>query len=173
MPQKKRLTSTIHIRTIVRGKDDVDATAKKLVDKLRQLEMQEWRIKRDRRAIQLALHAAGIRPGMDVNSNELSYAQDLPFMNKTLSESCEQILKDSEGQWLTKTQVEYLVVRGGYSFSAKDSKNSVDVTLRRLAVDGKCAADRVRGSRGNRYRWMNEKSSGELNRALEEMDKSK
>jgi hypothetical protein len=85
--------------------------------------------------------------------HEHEYRTFLPFANLSLPEGCEKILRDYKGEKLSKSHIEYLLARGGYRFDAKDSKNSVDVTLRRLAADRKCEADRVRGMRGNRY-WI-------------------
>lgn len=163
MDTKNRLTVTNGIRTI----EHVDATGKKLVERMRQLEAQRWRIDRELRSLRTALDVAGIKPpsrfpseGTDPNESE--YALNEPFRKLTLADTCDRILKDYTPEWLTKNQVEYLATRGGYDFSTKDSANSVDVTLRRMAAAGKCEAERVRGSRGNKYRWMPEPKEDEV-----------
>ena len=107
----------------------------------------------------MALKLAGITPEISTiasaeDTRETEYAWREPFKEGTLTEACERVLQDYSSKWLTKSQVEYLITRGGYRSTAKDAKNSVDVTLRRLAENGKCDAKRVRGSRGNTYRWI-------------------
>ena len=139
----------------------MDATTKALLKKLQDLERQRWRINREIEAIQTALKLAGITPTLHdafsvPDPNEWTYAHDQTFAQSQLNEACKQILKDYQGKWLTKAQVEYLVTRGGYKFATENTKNSVDVTLRRLAADGFCEAERVRGSRGNKYRFFAE-----------------
>jgi hypothetical protein len=132
----------------------MDATTKKLLKRLRELETDKWRIDKELQSIQTALSVAGAKPG-DMwfpAEHETLYAATRPFAHMSLADSCEKILKDYQGRWLTKSQVEYLLARGGYESQAKDSKNSIDVTLRRLAGVGKCQAERVRGSHGNKYR---------------------
>jgi hypothetical protein len=69
----------------------------------------------------------------------------------------EDYSKNHPADYLTKTQVEYLAKRGGYKFSTADSKNSVAVTLRRLATEGKIEAQRIRGAAGNKYRQKQQK----------------
>ena len=162
MPEKYRLTSTNGYRTIVRVEKEprkVDATTKSLLRQLRELESENWRTREKIRSIHTALKLAGVKPDVDTllggqDGHESGYAVRVPFAQTALIEACEQVLKDYGDIWLTKSQVEYLITRGGYKSSAKDAKNSVDVTLRRLAADGKCDVKRVRGSRGNTYRWI-------------------
>jgi len=159
---KKDLTETDSIRTIVQNREgeEVDATAKKLVERMRQLEMEQWRINNELRAIRTALDVAGVKPSYKFKTlsdpTESEYVRNQPFNKTTLAEVCYAILKDYKPEWLTKSQVEYLAIRGGYNFSTTDSKNSIDVTLRRMAGAGKIEADRVRGSRGSRYRFIPE-----------------
>jgi DNA-binding HxlR family transcriptional regulator len=163
MIRRNRLTSTNEYRTVVRVEEEprkVDATTKSLLRQLQELEREEWRIREKVRAIHTALKLAGIKPDVKTISSwgqdehEAEYARQEPFAETTLTEACEKVLKDYADKWLTKSQVEYLITRGGYKSSAKDAKNSVDVTLRRLAGDGRCDVKRVRGSRGNTYRWI-------------------
>jgi hypothetical protein len=135
----------------------VDATAKKLLAKQDELERTRWRIEQELRAVRMALNLAGVRPGdstAKMDHREGEYYVQHTFAKMTLGEACETILKDFGEQWLSKSQIEYLIVRGGYQFSAKDSKNSVGVTLQRLAEGQKCAVQRTRGAAGNRYRWI-------------------
>ena len=160
MNRKNRLTSTNETRTIVQRSKKMDATTKSLLRQLRQLEFESYHVRDKIKAIQTALRLAGVRP--ETNSSQLwasdthesNYRVTQPFAEIPLTEACEQVLKDYRDKWLTKSQVEYLITLGGYKSSAKDAKNSVDVTLRRLAAEGKCDVTRVRGSHGNRYRWI-------------------
>ena len=162
MHAKNRLTGTNTYRTLGRNEKEcleVDPTARTLLRQLQELEREEWRIREKVRTIHSALKMAGIKPDVTAVSwgqdeHEAEYARKEPFSETTLTEACEQVLKDYADKWLTKSQVEYLITRGGYKSSAKDAKNSVDVTLRRLSEGGKCDAKRVRGSRGNTYRWI-------------------
>ena len=162
MTQKKHLTSTngsLTLLGVLGNEEGMDPTTRKLFNQLRELERESWRIREKVRAIHMALNLAGVRPPVsDLLSSpdpkEMDYAAKLPFADTLLSEACQQVLKDYRDKWLTKSQVEWLVARGGYKSSAKDPKNSVDMALRRLAGDGKCEVERVRGSRGNRYRWI-------------------
>ena len=157
-----RLTITNGYRTIVRVEKEprkVDATTKTLIRQLRELESENWRTREKIRSIHTALKLAGVKPDVSTllggqDPHESEYFVKEPFAQTTLTEACEQVLKDYGDIWLKKSQVEYLINRGGYKSSAKDAKNSVDVTLRRLAADGKCDVKRVRGSRGNTYRWI-------------------
>lgn len=159
---KNRLTSTNEYRTVVDATEEprrVDATTKNLLRQLRELESENWRTREKIRSIHTALKLAGVKPDVSTllggqDRHESDYAVREPFAETTLIQACEQVLKDYGDNWLTKSQVEYLITRGGYKSSAKDAKNSVDVTLRRLAGDGKCDVKRVRGSRGNTYRWI-------------------
>ncbi len=138
----------------VRGK--VDETTSKLVRQLRVLELKQREVEADIEAIQRALELAGVKPNeREVATAESYYAKNRPFKNATLVNACLRILKDTaEGDgWLTKSEIEYLVSRGGFEFSAKDSKNSVDVTLRRLVADDRCEVVLSKGKVGNKYRF--------------------
>lgn len=160
--ERNRLTSTNEYRTLganKKGTREVDATARSLLRQLQELEREDWRIREKIKAIHTALRMAGIKPEVGEilwgqSPHETEYAVKEPFAEATLTESCEQVLKDYASHWLTKSNVEYLITRGGYKSSAKDAKNSVDVTLRRIAADGKCEAERARGAKGNKYRWI-------------------
>lgn len=173
---KNHLTSTIGYRTFVheaRGdkEKEVDATTKKLVQRLRELKRQQDEVKQEISVIERSLKIAGIRLGGSKSLIEESYAREHPFANMPLSEACLSILADfnvNDREWLTKSQIEYYLVRGGYEFSAKDSKNSVDVTLRRLATDARCVAERSRGSKGNLYRGIAQSNQAKLVIQLQE-----
>ena len=155
---KNVLTCTTQTRTI----SDMDATAQQLLEKLTELERQAESINQKIYSIKTALELIGIRPedrtpfdeGMDS-----AYARMLPFLNTSLVEACKRVLMDHKRQALTKSQIEYFAGVGGYRFATDDSKNSVDVTLRRLVAQGCCAVDRNRGPHGNRYIWISERDS--------------
>jgi hypothetical protein len=134
----------------------MDPSVKKMLKDLQDLEFKRSIISRDIDALKRVLTRLGVKPDSHT-LNEGKYAVDQPFKEMALTEACLKVLKDHKGEWLTASQIEYLIARGGYEFSTKTSRNSVDVTLRRFADAGTCDADRTRGSRGNRYRWMPEK----------------
>jgi hypothetical protein len=161
-PQKKRLTLTDAIRTLVTGgdKERVDASVKKLLAELKVAEAEQYRLSQRIRSILSALAIVGVRPyftGLvrdgDTDSREKDYASRRPFENMKLSEVCEKIVHDYKGHPLRRSQVEYLATIGGYEFETKDVSNSVDVTLRRLASAGKIVVHRRRGSGGSQYGW--------------------
>jgi hypothetical protein len=163
--KRKHLTVTDGIRTIsFEGTEEVDASVKKLLHELRKAEGEKWRAQRRIHSIHTALSILGVKPEacgsmLDEDRYEVEYSAKEPFKGLTLAETCTRILRDYAGKWLTRAQVEYLATRGGYDFSTKDPSNSVDVTLRRMASAGKCEADRVRGSRGSKYRYVASKAT--------------
>jgi len=158
-PITNPLTCSTESRTVkVEQANKVDATTKSLIKQLRDLETKKWAISSDIDAIKRALSLAGVKPSE--SHSEGLYAARQPFKDMRLSEACAQILRDHSEQWLTKSQVEYLLVRGGCPFSTDDTKNSVDVTLRRLADQNLCMAERAMGSRGNKYRHIEESITG-------------
>jgi hypothetical protein len=131
----------------------MDATAKKLIDRLRELEIKKMGINLDIDAIKRSLAMLGIKLPQSIATKEAEYVSVRPFREMPLTEACIKVLRDHPQEWLTKTQVEYFLVRGQFTFTAKDPKNSLDVTLRRLAESGTILAQRMRGASGNRYRW--------------------
>ena len=153
-----RLTCNSAFVTLLHDTDvDMDATLKKLVKKLDELQVQRMRIAREIDAINTALKSLGLKPKpMNMDAHEALYVQQKPFTGTTLPEACKMVLKDYRDRWLTKGQIEWLVVRGGYNFAAKDSVNSIHVTLQRLATEGSILSERVKGSRGNKYRFADE-----------------
>ena len=167
---KNDLTSTIPIRTLVsdiRKGCEVDATTKKLLERLRELEQRDWAIRQEISAIHTALKIADVKPPASnrmpkIDEHESTYAIRRPFTSSTLSDACHQILKDYKSEWLSKSQIEYLVNRGGFKFTASDPKNSVDITLRRLAESGLIDVERVRGPAGNKYKCRNQEKPEEV-----------
>jgi hypothetical protein len=144
----------------------MDATTKKLVERLEQLEFQRANITHEIGAIMTALTVAGVKPDKGLfittpDGQEDQYLRKQPFADISLRESCEKVLRDRRGEWLSKSEIEYLIVRGGYQFATSNTKNSVGITLQRLKKEGWCAVDRSRGSRGNRYRWLEESSQAQ------------
>lgn len=156
---ENNLTCTNAISTLLL---DVDATGTKLMQQLENLERERGRITHQIDAIRLALTLAGIKPGnpkVSPSSQEAQYVIKKPFSEMSLPDACLTILKDHKSEWLSKSEIEFLILRGGYKFSTKNSKNSVGVTLQRMKDDGKCEVERVRGAHGNRYRWLPERSA--------------
>ena len=147
--------------------DGMDATAKKLVARLAEIDEQRARLRRERDAITTALAATGWRPpdaSQNVYSHEEStYITTEPFRTMSLADACLSVLRAYAGktqaheQWLDKSQVEYLVTRGGYPFKTGNPTNSVNITLRRLAKEGFCEAHAAHGSRATRYRFKKER----------------
>jgi hypothetical protein len=137
----------------------VDATTRKLVERIKVLEYEKWRAEAEIESIKVALRAAGVKLESiekQVFIHEPRYVSLQMFEGFSLRESCEEILQHHPGQWFSKSDIEYLIVRGGYKFNTDDSKNSVAVTLQRMKEDGRCEVERARGARGNRYRWRME-----------------
>ena len=112
----------------------MDATALKLVQRLSELDEQQNRILRERTAILTALEVAGVKPKGQAKgfpgSQETNYEVNQTFRGRSLPAACEIVLKDHKGQWLTKSEIEYLIVQGGYGFATGNPKNSIGVTLR-------------------------------------------
>ena len=159
---KNSLTCTPQYRTLYavsRTAREMDATAKRLVEKMADLQRQITKLQRQSYSIGAALEAVGMRLEDDdpFGSTDATYADDRPFTRTSLVAACKKILADHKGKSLTKNQVEYLAAIGGYQFATDDATNSVDVTLRRLAEQGFCEVDRVRGPAGNQYRWKEPK----------------
>ena len=154
---RKGLTCTSPNGTFVSLENDMDATALKLVQRLSELDEQQNRISRERIALLTALEVAGVKPKGQMKgfpgSQESIYQVNQTFRGRSLPASCEIVLKDHKGLWLTKSEIEYLIVQGGYEFATGNPKNSIGVTLQRMAEDGPCEVERVRGQQGNRYRW--------------------
>ena len=145
------------------GGKKMDASATRIVKRLFDIERNIRELQREANALKKALEVAGVKPEQKdwadmLDDQESTYAQYQPFEHSTLVDACKRILADHLGKRLTKSQIEYYAMRGGYKFSTTDSKNSVDITLRRLVADGYCEVDRVRGSQGNTY-WIAEKEA--------------
>ena len=137
----------------------MDVTAKKLVEKMAEIQRQMLQLQRQSNSLTAALEAIGLRPEDDDPFSSLPTRGMLilPFARTSLVAACKRILMDHENKSLTKSQVEYLAAIGGYPFSTDDAKNSVDVTLRRLAEQGFCQVERTRGPAGNQYQWVGPK----------------
>ena len=160
---RKGLTCTSTTDTVVAVGNGMDATALKLVQRLKELNEQQSRIREEQKALQTALEVAGVKPQGQLKghpgSQETRYRTTGVFKGRSLPASCEIVLKDHKGQWLTKSEIEYLIVQGGYEFATGNPKNSVGVTLQRMAEEGLCEVERVRGQQGNRYRWPSEEAN--------------
>jgi hypothetical protein len=160
--QREGLNCTIVDGTLVAvDGNDMDATALKLVQRLSELNEQQSRISLERKAILTALEIAGVKPQGPLtgqsSSEETRYRTSGAFKGRSLPASCETVLKDQKDRWFSKSEIEYLIVQGGYEFSTGNSKNSIGITLQRMAKEGLCEVQRVRGGQqGNRYRWPSE-----------------
>ena len=150
----------------------MDDAAEKLLEALRIFEQQRWRLENRIAAVKTALTIAGVPvPSSAVaNENEYHYARHHLFAGKRLIDCCERIINDHPGEWLSKSRVVYLLERGGYTTDAREIKNSVDCTLRRLAALGRVEVQKRLGAHGNKYRSLaqgaakaeaNESNSGE------------
>ena len=150
------------------AREALDSTTKKLVQRLQELELARRSIDLEARALMTALSVAGIKPSHNVGKGvelkggifdqlptpqESAYISKQLFADMSLKKCCEIVLREHKEKWLTKAEIEYLIVRGGYSFSTDNPKNSVGITLRRMAEEGLCEVQRVRGASGNRYRF--------------------
>jgi hypothetical protein len=85
---------------------------------------------------------------------EEEYISNLPFKDKFLPDACLTVVNDHQGMGLDKKQAEYALALGGYPFDAKDPTNSVEVTLRKLASDGRCDVIKGSGTLMSRYRSL-------------------
>jgi hypothetical protein len=129
---------------------------------MKALEYEKRRAETELQSIRAALKVAGVKTEpiqKEMFAQEHFYVSAHVFEAQSLRECCEQILEDHPEQWFSKSDIEYLIVRGGYKFSTDDPKNSVAVTLQRMKDDGRCEVQRARGSHGNRYRWPIERST--------------
>ncbi len=134
----------------------MDATHRRIVDTLIKLQQEIMQLNRKANAIKETLQIIDLRPNYEdeiFQTKDEEYAEEQPFASLTLVETCRRVLIDHEGKSLTKSQVEYLASMGGYKFSAEDPRNSVSITLQRLADDGFCLVDAKMGPKGNSYMW--------------------
>jgi hypothetical protein len=145
----------------------VDPTTRKMLARIDELDAEMARLGKERHSIFVTLGSIGYRqPDAKINiptSLEAKYQNGKPFSNMTLTDACLTVLRDqakakeTHDQWLDKTQIEYLVVRGGYKFEAADSVNSIHVTLRRMLRDGLINASKGKGSRSSKYHFWKER----------------
>jgi hypothetical protein len=167
---QKGLTSVSITDTTVCSEErkKLDATTRKLVQRVQELELQKTSIDRELRALMTALTVAGVKPSMSLGGGlelkggifdqfptkqESAYISKQLFADMSLRKCCEIVLREHKEKWLSKAEIEYLIVRGGYAFSTSNSKGSVGITLRRMAEEGLCEVQRARGTMGNRYRF--------------------
>ena len=157
---RNRLTCTTLSRTLYelgRTLLQMDATARTLVAQLVATRRQIAMLNQRANSYTMALEAAGFRSKdldnvwASVPPRDQDYAEQQPFKTKSLVDTCKQILEENGPRPFNKSQIEYLAAIGGYPFSTDDSKNSIDVTMRRLARQGFCEIIRDGGRNGNRY----------------------
>ncbi len=145
----------------------VDPTTRKMLSRMDELEGQMSQLRKEYDSIRTTLTSIGYRPPDAkrhfFTNSEIRYGNQKPFGSMTLTDACLTVLRDQakteelHEQWLDKTQIEYLVVRGGYKFEAEDSINSVHVTLRRLCNEGLIKANKGKGSRSTKYHFLKER----------------
>jgi hypothetical protein len=151
---------------VVRTQDTLDATIKKMLRRMDEIDTETSKLRRERDHLTSALASIGYRPPKAHPTiyapPESNYGFNKPFQKMSLTDACLKVLKDqskreASEQWLDKNQVEYLVARGGYEFNTKDATNSVNVTLQRLTGGGFCEAHGGKGSRSKRYRFLKDR----------------
>lgn len=157
--EENTLQLTSNDRIVYEEGKEVDPSAKKLVDRIEHLRQKRTMIDQEIDALNTALGVMGmsvesrdIIGDSDPHRFETRYSAAKPFREMTLGPACLKILADHAPSSLDKNQTEFLLTIGGYPFKAKDPTNSVEVTLRKLASDGKCEADKPGGPHGSRYR---------------------
>jgi hypothetical protein len=154
---KKSLTCTMYARTLYDVVKRMDATSRQLMEMLADLRRKIADLERQADSVKTVLESLGYRqPILDRmwgDALDVKYAKEQPFAHGSLVDACMRIFADQRiTDYLTKSQVEFLAVVGGFPFSTKDRKNSVDVTLRRLAEQGVLEVEHAGGHTGNRYR---------------------
>jgi len=158
--EKNNLTCSTENATVLliaRALATMEETIKKIVEKYQDIQRQIRVLTRSAESLKDSLRLIGYRPEYvgailgEGKSQDERYAEELPFKHATLVQACKQVLRDHSPEWLSKTQVEYLVSMGGFEFSTSNRKNSVRITLDRLASNGFCNIDH--DLRENRYRW--------------------
>jgi hypothetical protein len=133
----------------------VDPSGRKLVDEFLSLWQQRTRLDERMNALRVSMDVLGIRVPNDygyMGTVESRYAERKPFRDCSLGASCLTVLTDHHEISLDKNQMEFFLILGGYPFEAKDPTNSVEITLRKLAVAGKCKVTKGAGPSGSRYR---------------------
>jgi len=167
------LTCTPTSRKLYVASEDggkVEVSLKKLLDRRDVLRRQKTATDTELRQIAKALEIIdpmgyGDRMPWEDNtaaqSMEELYLGAKPLEDLSLGESCLRILNDFRFE-MNKGQVEYLASIGGYPFKTQDPVNSIDVTLRRLASDGRCNV-RKEGAEGNFYSLKSEEPMDDLN----------
>ncbi len=152
----------------IREHDDVDATTKKMLKRMEEIDALSSALRDERNHITSALLAVAYEPSSstrDLSSRkETEYAMRKPFRRTSLTDACLKVLKDHSEEWMDKNQVEELVARGGYESKAEHATNSIHVTLRRLTVDGYCESHSGSGSRTTKYRFLRDREPVNLTR---------
>lgn len=139
--------------------------AKKLVAELEVISRRMRADERRANAIRTALEIMGVRPQETspidfYEFTEAQYSDQKPFRSLTIGQAALAVLAEfSNG--LDKNQVEYMLTIGGYPFEAKDPTSSVEITLRRLATEGKCTVEKRSGPHGSIYKTIGYKEKKE------------
>ncbi|MBS1857082.1 MAG: hypothetical protein JST11_17055 [Acidobacteria bacterium] len=137
----------------------MEDAVRKLITRKMALRRQRRQIDREEAAIDTALGVIGFDPKrqamrdgfMEQAQLEDKYEESRVFKDMTLADACLQIVNDYRPRAVDKNDVEYCLTIGGYPFTTDDPTNSTEITLRKLAADGKCEVEKGKGSTPSRY----------------------
>lgn len=150
----------------IREDDDLDATANKMLLRLKEIDALTRALQDERSRITAALLSVAYHavpdPSPTKGPEETDYLLGKPFRRMSLTDACLRVLREHRDEWLDKNQVEYMLVAGGYEFKTKRATNSVHVTLRRLVQDGYCESYDGKGSRAAKLRFVKDKDPTDL-----------
>lgn len=152
----------------------MEAGLKKLLDRREVLLRQKLAVAQELDAIDKALNIIGFATDDRIGYRELesAYANEKPFKAGTLSEACLRLMSDCSGVglfdcevWIDKSEAEHLLHTGGFRFGKGNPTNSIEVTLRRLAAQGKCSVQKRGGPYGSKYSGKEAKSKNDVTEA--------
>jgi len=160
MNPKLSLTETNNVRTIDAEDQNMEPGLKKLLDRKEVLQRQKIAVSQELDAIEKALDIMGFAADNAGGYRDLEeqYAKEKPFKGKRLTEACLALMEDcgsvglwGHPLWIDKSEVEHLLQIGGFQFGKGNPTNSVEITLRRLAAQGKCAVRKRGGPHSSKY----------------------
>jgi len=154
------LTMTNHAHTIDEESKKMEPGLKKLLDRRTLLRRQRVATDQELSAIEKALEImqfASDNPG-GYEELEQDFRETRPFAGKSLADACLMLLHDCESVglwersiWIDKSEVEHLLNVGGFQFGKGNPTNSIEVTLRRLAAQGRCSVQKRGGPHSSKY----------------------
>jgi len=158
---KNLLTETSNAHTIDDESKKMEPGLKKLLDRQAALRKQKALVEQELGAIEKALEImqfASDDPG-GYAELEKRYTSMRPFAGaRSLADVCLILLSDCESLglfetsvWIDKSEAEHLLNVGGFQFGKGNPTNSIEVTLRRLAAQGKCLVQKRGGPHSSRY----------------------